>query len=151
MKIKKIIIITSIIIAIFLLIYIFLFFDGIKNYKNEKFYTIGNEKIPTITAIVGQRKIDYIKSNEKKNIETKIIKYKNIKNANSDVQNYVSELIDNQNFINTTDINLNADTGNIKLAKQSSDKDKIILLTIDYKKESYTIKIQKGLGSIRNY
>lgn len=117
---------------------------------NAEFYTIGDDKIPSITYIVGKREVSKITFDKEKNITTKIYEYVDIKNVQSDLDHYITELR-NSNFVSTTSIDLTKEKGTISLACLSNDYDYIIIMDIVYDINSYTIKIKKGIGSITEF
>lgn len=147
--IKNITIITLFFIFILLFINVFSMFTNIKNIKDDKFYTIKNDKIPSIYNIVGKRKLYEYKITEKNGIYTKIYKYKNIQNLKSDLSKYTQELKDNYNYIYTSDIDFTNDTGEISLSTNSIDKNEIIIIKITYSNNKYEINISKGKGNIK--
>lgn len=149
------IILISIIGAILLFIlaiigFIFLIIKNVDKQGNKDFYTIGNDKIPSITSVVGKRKTSSIGTNKKNKITTKIYTYTDIKNVQSDLDQYVIEL-KNNNFLTTSNIDLNKTKDNFSLAKVSNDTDYIIIINITYDLGTYSIEIKKGIGSLTQF
>ena len=122
----------------------------ILKYKNNDYYIINNDKIPSIKNVIGKRKLYYYKSSNKDNTYIKIYKYKDIKNVKSDLNNYIEFLHDNNDYAYTSDIDLKKDTGFIQLSTNSIESKKIISIQINYSKNEYEIIITKAYGSI-NY
>ncbi len=149
--IKNIFIITLFFIFVLLFINIFSMFANIKDIKENKYYFIGNDKIPSIYNIVGKRKLYKYKATEKDKIYTNIYKYKNIENVKSDLSKYTRELRDNYNYIYTSNIDFTNDNGEISLSTNSVDKDSIIIIKITYSKDKYEINITKGKGNIKYF
>ena len=79
---------------------------SILKYKDATFYIIDNDKIPTITAIVGKRKLYYYKAYTNGNNDIKIFRYKNVTGTKYDINDYIKVLKDNYNFVYTSNINL---------------------------------------------
>lgn len=123
----------------------------IAKYKDDKYYVIGNDKIPSIYEIVGKRKLSIYRAFSDNGIEKYKYKYVSIKNVSSDLSKFTSELKENYNFAYTSDIDLSKDEGTVELSKNSVDKDKIIIIEINYNKNKYEIIISKGEGKINIY
>ncbi len=149
-KIMLIILLSIIIFIITILIFTFINIKEVNKKGNVKFYTMGNDKIPSITSVVGKRKTNNISYDKSKNITTKKYKYTNIKDVKSDIDNYINEL-KNNNFINTTSIDLSKENGLISFATLSSDKEYIIILNITYNTNSYIIELKKGIGTLTEF
>ncbi len=149
-KSKKILIgiIIIVVIAVFAIIHIMI--ESINKMKTLDYYKIDNEKVTAITNVVGKREVNGFSSSIKNGITSKEYRYKNVQNTRSDINLYIKELVKNE-FINTTNIDLSDTSDKIKLAKKSIENNKIILVTISYNEHNYTIKIEKGKGSIQPY
>lgn len=150
---KKVLLIVIPLIVLFLVlvgIIITLILKSLNNAGNAKYYTLGDDKIISITNVVGKRKVNKISSSKSNNIIAKQYKYINISNSKSDISRYVQELRNN-NFVNTTDIDLSKDKDEISLATSSVDSDNIIIVTISYNLDYYIITLKKGKGSIQPY
>lgn len=147
-----IIVLISVLVLSFVIvgIGIFIFFKFMNNYKSIDYYEFENDKVIAITKVVGKRNISSMSVKKDKNITTKIYKYTNVKNTKSDIDNYIQEL-KKDNYINTMDIDLSRDNGNVELATYSVDKNKVIIIDISYNINSYTITIKKGNGSIQSF
>lgn len=147
--IKNITIITLFFIFILLFINTIVMFTNINNIKDDKFYSVENDQIPSIYSIVGKRKLYKYKTTEKNEVHTNLYKYKNIKNVKSDLSKYTQELKDNYNYIYTSDADFSNNEGKISLSSNSIDKDEIIIINITYSNDKYEIKISKGKGKIK--
>ena len=121
---------------------------SIMKYKDATFYIIDNDKIPTITTVVGKRKLYYYKTYTDGNNDVKIFRYKNVIGAKYDINDYINFLKEKYNFVYTSNINLNSDDGRLQLSKDSVDDNEIIIMDITYEKNSYEIKITKGIGKL---
>ena len=147
-----IIILIPVLVLLFIIIgvSIALITKSISNASNMEYYNIGNDKITSITKVVGKRKVSRISTHKSKGVATKEYQYINIKDTRSDIDTYVNEL-KKDNYINTTNIDLTRRSGTIELATYSVDSDNIIIIDISYNLNSYTITIKKGPGSIQSY
>lgn len=153
-KSKKILIGVIISIILIIAIIIFVSISFVIKYLNKTstldYYIVDNEKVTAITSVVGKRKVNGVSSSISNGIYTKKYSYKNIENAKGDIRAYINKLMDEE-FINTTNIDLNNNSDEIKLAKKSENDNEIIILTINYNEFGYIIKIEKGKGSIQPY
>lgn len=130
--------------------FIFLVIKNVDKQGNKEFYTIGNDTLPSITSVVGKRKTSSISTSKKNKITTKSYTYTDIKNAQSDLDQYITELKSN-NFLTTSKIDLNKTKDTFSLAKVSNDNDYIIVVNITYDLGTYTIEIKKGIGSLTQF
>lgn len=152
-KAKIIIGFISLIVVLLIVTIISIIFITIKEINkkgNEEFYTIGNDKIPSITSVVGKRTTNSISINKTKGVTTKKYGYINVKYVQSDIDNYIS-MLKNNNFVSTTNIDLRKKEGSLSLATTSVDNEYIIILNIIYDDNSYTIELKKGIGSITEF
>lgn len=111
-------------------------------------YSIDGDKIPSISGVVGQR---IISGYEKKTSNGQTIEnyeFKNIKNPQKDLTKYMNYLRDKDGFANTTDYNLEGDSGNLELAGNSSTAGKVIVVVMKWDKNSYDLELKKIAGSI---
>lgn len=119
-----------------------------KNKKDDKYYVLKDDKIKSITSIVGQRKLSK-KTNKKYNSTIiKSYKYNKVKDPYTDLSKYILYLEQESNFINTKNYNLNNNKGSIQLSRYSTNKSYIIIMDIRYNSNSYTIRITRGKGKI---
>lgn len=146
------IVIICTMLLLFILIGIFFLFitKTLTNVGNVDYYTIGEDKIISITNVVGKRKINSISTKKEKGITIKKYTYIDVDDVKSDIEKYVDDL-KNNNYITTSNIDLSKDNNNISLATYSIDENNIIIINIAYDLESYTITIKKGKGSIQPY
>ena len=130
--------------------FIFLVVKNVDKQGNKEFYTIRNDTLPSITSVVGKRKTSSISTSKKNKITTKSYTYTDIKNVQSDLDQYITELKSN-NFLTTSKIDLNKTKDTFSLAKLSNDNDYIIVVNITYDLGTYTIEIKKGIGSLTQF
>lgn len=123
----------------------------ILKYRDDNYYLIDKDKIPTIYKVNGKRNLYYYKTSNKKYYKEKTYKYKNITDVKADLTNYIDELKNKYNYTYTSDIDLSDPKGNVQLSNTSIDNNMIIIIDIIYTDNSYTIKITKGKGNINYY
>lgn len=134
------------------IIVVYLLFTSLYILKNKdnQFYSIENEKIPSIYKVNGKRNLYYYRTYKSNNNRIKVYKYKNVADVKSDLSNYVNELKDNYNYKYTSDIDLN-NSNSFELSNNSIESGYIIIINIKYTDNSYTIKITKGKGNMTIY
>lgn len=123
---------------------------SLNNTANKDYYIMGNDEIISIKNVVGKRKINSTSTNINNGNTTKKYQYVKIDNVQSDLNEYITE-IQKRNFVNTTAYDLSKESDTIKFACESLEKDKIIIMTITYTNNSYTIELQKGKGTLNLY
>ena len=131
-----------------IIVLIIIIFIIINNPKDEEYYILKDDKIKSITNLLGERKLT---RKTKKNYNDTIIKtykYKKVKNPSIDLSKYIIYLENESNFMTTKKYNLNKEKGTLQLSRYSTEKNYIILIDISYNKNSYTIKITRGKGKI---
>ncbi len=119
--------------------------------KSPTQYQLDKEFVPSITSIVGNRSVKDTKTEKKDNNIKKTYKYVNISNVTADLTNYITYLTETLEFINTTTYDLTESSGTIKLGNESKSEGYVILITITYNSNSYTITIEKKLGTLTRY
>lgn len=149
--IRNIIILTITFIFLILLITVISLVTSITKYKDDNYYIIGNDKIPSIYNVLGKRKLYSFKKFDDNNKIIYIYKYKDISNPKSDLSNYIDSLKKDYNYYYTSDINLTLSEGTFQLSNNSIDENMIIIMDITYDKDSYEIKITKAQGTINTY
>lgn len=142
--------ITIIFIVCIIIIHFLSISINILKYKDDNYYVVNKDKIPSIYSVIGKRKLYYYKSNNTNDTYIKTYKYKDIDNVKSDINNYIDYLHDNNNYVYTSDLDFKNDTGSVQLSTNSIDSKKIISIQINYNKNEYEIIITKAYGSI-NY
>ena len=141
MKRKYLLLILIIILPIIL----FLVF---RNVKNEDSYVLKDDRIKSVTILLGDRNLIKKTKHKYKDTIIKTYKYTKIKDPYTDLSKYIIFLEGEANFIPTKDYNLNNKKGSIQLSRYSTNKEYIIIMDITYNKHSYTIKITRGKGKI---
>lgn len=109
-------------------------------------YEIGDESIPSITSVVGEREVTGVESSTNDGINSKQYTYASV-SVYDDLLAYVRKLMDD-NWLVTQDIDLNVVPGKRQLGKKASEEGQILLLSIAYEDSKYAIKITKAEGTI---
>ena len=143
-KLKKILIAIVILLA---LLVAFVFYS-INSAKNLTEYDLGSDKIPSINAIIGaERKVTKVGSG----VSTESGNYKEYTYESSstakDLLAYATHLFSN-GWLATKDPDLNTEKGELQLAAESGDKGKILVMTIAFEPDKYTIHIRKFDGTL---
>ena len=149
--IRNILIITLTFIIILSMIILLSFIANLLKGKDDKYYVLGNDKLPSINLVVGNRELASYNNLDGDNIITKVYKYKNVEDTKSDLSSYIKVLKNDYNYLYTTEVNLSKSKGKFQLGNNSVDSNKIIIITISYDKDSYTVKLTKGDGKINPY
>ncbi|MFA5523749.1 MAG: hypothetical protein WDA24_05265 [Tissierellales bacterium] len=109
-------------------------------------YELGDDLIPSITSVVGERKVTGVESSIENGVVTKQYTYSST-SVYDDLWTYVQELM-NDGWLVTQDIDLNVIPGSGQLGKGSIEEGQILLVSFSYEESSYTIKLVKGKGTI---
>lgn len=114
-------------------------------------YDFGTDKVPTINSVIGtERKVTGVSSGTSNGIKYKEYTYQT-DSTFDDLLAYVTALMNDYDWMAIEDYNLNDPTGTVKLAIESADSGKILIMTITYKANEYTIRIEKGDGTLTRY
>ena len=146
-NIYKLLIITGVFLVSLIIIVLISNITYVLKYKDVEYYKIGHDQIPSIYKVLGERKLYYYKSNN----NSITLKYKNIKDVKSDLNNYIDFLVNNHSYVYTTNIDLSNDKGNIKINTNSIEDNKLINININYDINNYEIIITKDEGKINFY
>ncbi len=109
-------------------------------------YELGEDIIPSITAVVGEREVTGVESSIKNGVSSKQYTYSSA-SVYDDLWAYVQKLMD-EGWLVTEDIDLKTVPGSGQLGKKSSDEGNILLLSFAYEDSKYAIKISKAKGTI---
>ena len=117
-----------------------------------EYYTLGNDKITSITKVVGQRNVIRSDAATTSGVTAMTVVYSTDPNdhtqAANDVGNYFQYLMANDDFLALKSFSGLPYEGGVEMsfAKESVDKEKIIILNIDYNISGYTLIFKKGDG-----
>ena len=127
--------------------------DGIAAASKE-YYTLGNDKITSITKVVGQRNVVTSDTVTTSGVTTMTAVYSTDPNdhtqAANDVAKYFQYLMANENFLSLKPVSGLPYEGGVEMsfAIDSVDKGEIIILNIDYNTKGYTLKFKKSPGKL---
>lgn len=113
-------------------------------------YTIGADTIPSIKAVVEERKITSVSTSTFNGITTKEMELKS-SSVQEDLSEYIKYLKSNEQFYLLKEMDLSILPGTIQIAKESIEENQIIIMDIEYDSSGYTIKIRKGEGTLTIY
>lgn len=111
---------------------------------NADCYTISGDSITSIKAVIGKRSITSYTSNIGGGLEEKKYEYNNVTDVKEDIFRYVDYLCETDGFRILSSVDFTQPKGRVLLEKNSIDKKKVILITIEYSLSNYTITIEKG-------
>ena len=121
------------------------------NTAKQDFIKIGKDKIPSVKLILGEeRKVAGVSSSVDKNgVAKKVIEYSVAKDQNSEMFKYAQALYDEYGFVNITDNDFTGPTGtDFEFAKESVEKDCVVIVRIDYDLDGYTVTLVQGEGTM---
>ena len=110
-------------------------------------YELGSDKVPSVYAVIGEeRKVTGVSAGTSNGVQYKEYTYETASML-EDLVTYTKYLRDN-GWLVTEAYNLETGSGTAQLATQSADAGKILIMSIEFKLNSYTIKIEKGAGTL---
>lgn len=109
-------------------------------------YELGEDIIPSITAVVGEREVTGVETSTDNGVASKQYTYSST-SVYDDLWAYVQKLMDD-GWLVTEDIDLKVVPGSGQLGKKASEEGHILLLSFVYEDGKYTIKISKAEGTI---
>ena len=119
--------------------------NTLKEATQLQVYTIGNETIPSINSVVGEREVTNVTTGTGTNGQYKEYTYKS-EDVLIDVQKYI-DFLQNQNWV-VTIIEGTESSGKVQLGIESTESGNILLLTITYSTSSYSVNIAKTKGEL---
>lgn len=122
-------------------------FVVINNTANADYYKLGKDQIPSIKLVVEKRSVGKVEGATSGGVTTKTISYTDVESPTDDLTEYVTYLLDNEDFGVTEEYNPDVIPGSTQLAKESVDDGKIIILDIEYDQGGYTLVFTKGKGT----
>lgn len=109
-------------------------------------YEVGGESIPSITSVVGERKVTGVESKIENGVTMKQYTYEST-SVFDDLWAYITKCRED-GWLITEDIDLHVTPGSGQLGKESSDDGKILVIAFAYEDGKYAIKITKGDGTL---
>ena len=110
-------------------------------------YEMSGDIVPSVTKVVGYRKVNSYSTKTSGSLSKKTITCVT-SDSREDVKNYVAFLAKNEGFKFLDDYEYNAPTGKARLAKESREKGKLLIIEIDYSLGAFTVAVTKGEGTI---
>lgn len=117
-------------------------FSSVNKVQKADFYTMGEDRIPSVKAAIGERDIHSVSKTSENGLVTHTYGFRS-DSAESDVLAYSEYLVEQSGFTETS-----MDSSGIIYAKKSLEEGKIIVITLSYTAFDYTITLQKGKGSL---
>lgn len=149
------IILISILSAIFILIIVsvLLIFCTLNKISEMPTVELGDEKISTITSIIGKKKVTAVSVEYGDTSITKTYTYKSEDTTFSkDIYRYYLNLCDKENFEYINELEeLTATRGGMLLVKQSKDEGKLLAVYIYYDTNGYKIVYKKDFGQVEKH
>ena len=109
-------------------------------------YELGDDPIPSITSVVGEREVTGVESSTNNGIVNKQYMYSSA-SVYDDLLTYVQKLMDS-GWLVTQDIDLDVVPGSGQLGKGSIEEGQILLISFSYDESGYIIEVTKGKGTI---
>lgn len=119
---------------------------ALKDAANLTNYELRDDLIPSITSVVGERKVTGVESSIDNGAVTKQYTYSSA-SVYDDLWAYVQKLMDD-GWLVTQDIDLNVIPGSGQLGKVSNEEGQILLVSFTYDDSGYIIKLIRGNGTI---
>jgi len=117
---------------------------------NADYYTMGNDKIPSIKKVVGPRGTFEMNHPFSKDKDDMRLVYGDVENPADDLTKYVFYLRDKKGYKFTKPFDSSRVPGSTQLTKKSADKGKFITLDIKYDDKTYTLVFTKNEGNYAN-
>lgn len=112
--------------------------------QNADVYTMGEDKIPSIKTVIGERKVKNISTTKNIGMTTKIYSFLS-ESTESDMYEYTKYLVEQLDYVITE---LGQQEEKTAYAKNSLENGSIIVITVDYTPFDFTITLQKGEGTL---
>ncbi|MCL1830926.1 MAG: hypothetical protein FWG21_05805 [Oscillospiraceae bacterium] len=109
-------------------------------------YEIGDDILYSVYSIVGERKVTGVESGTSNGAPTKKYTYSS-PTVVDDLLEYFTYLM-RSDWVLVQDYNLNVMPGSAQFAKNSLDTGKVLLMTISFENQKYSIHLTKIEGSI---
>lgn len=120
----------------------------------QESYIFGEDVIPAIPGVLGRRDCPTTSKgtslSDGVNWEEQVYTYRS-DTVVEDLTTYLGLLLYELDFLNTTDIDLAVMPGQAVLAAPSAEPGMVVLITINYNLNGYTVKIAKGKGSVERF
>ena len=114
------------------------------------YYEIGSDKVPSVKLILGEvRDVISVNTSTGNGVTTKAIGYKVEENQSAEMEKYAMALMSSHSFYSTNDFDFSGSTGKgFEFSRVSDEDGFIIILSIDYDSDGYTITLKRGEGTL---
>lgn len=103
--------------------------------------------IPSVTKVIGHRTVNSYSTETSDGVSKKSITC-TTSDSSEDVKNYMMFLAKNEGFKFLDNYNFGVPAGKVRLAKESRDKDMILVVSIDHSPGEFTVSIFKAEGTL---
>lgn len=110
-------------------------------------YDMSGDTIPSVNAIVGDRKVTGVASSSSTGSKSKTYTYES-STVTDDMVTYLTELMDNYGFISTMDAKFDQFPGTTEFAAESKDDGKVLVVHIEFDQGGYILTIIKMTGTL---
>lgn len=110
-------------------------------------YKLGDDNVPSIKAVVGERKSSGVSKgfeDNKSYFEATYIS----DTVKEDMVSYHNALYEDYHWSNLTDVDVSQTIGSFQMGTNSVEEGKILLIQLDFDQQGYTVRVQKGPGTI---
>lgn len=146
-KIMIVIAAVSTVIVVMALAFVFFVFSAVGKLQKADYYKMGEDNIPSIRLVVGERKLKGTSSSIENGIIKKLYEYQS-ETASDDISQYKQYLSEKEGYLV---VKLENQDNILTYGKESIDEGEIILINIDSTPFGYTINLIKGKGEIDLY
>ncbi|MCL1914664.1 MAG: hypothetical protein FWG10_12515 [Eubacteriaceae bacterium] len=124
-------------------------FAGCKKAAALAEYEFGDDKIPSVNAVLGEdRKVIGTGTGTTNGVRYKEYKYQTETMRDDMVRYVIQELLGPEGWLAISDFNFDDLSGEGKIAKNSLEEGKILIMTITFDLTTYNLKIEKGQGTL---
>jgi len=126
----------------------YFFISGLRP-KNVDYYELEGEKIPSLTKVLGEKKLVRTGTETYTKGKKLIYTYETEEGQARDVWEYLEYLVDREDFILVADGDRDAGTAeDLQVAKNAQDEEHVFIVEADYDRAGYTITASYSEGSV---
>lgn len=119
-------------------------FSSLSKVQKAEYYTMGEDSIPSVKSVVGERKVTNVSKSINNGVTTNTYIFSS-DSAESDVYEYSKYLVEQAGYL-VTDVGQGED--DIVYAKTSAKQGNIILISLEYTAFNFEVTLQKGEGTL---
>jgi hypothetical protein len=109
-------------------------------------YDFGSDQIPSLTSVVGERKVSGVEVGTKNGVQHKTYTYETSSQVD-DMDDYYGEL-KSVGFLVTKDSEVAFNRGSVELGLNSADAGQMVLVTLSWESGKITVQVAKGEGEV---